>query len=167
MCPIECLPNRLGRVLHTRNTGTCTKWRLHARALSTPSRAFLPASVPRCYHMSVGVGCLRAGCISGMRQRARQPCQEERTTVNGLAENRVRHACAGASAGLPQAAVVQRAKGDDAAEGEWSPVIGVMMRRGFLSGRHKQGHGGRATEAGLNLPITNNIPVETTFTRFH
>lgn len=115
----------------------------------------------------VGVGCLRAGCISGMRQRARQPCQEERTTVNGLAENRVRHACAGASAGLPQAAVVQRAKGDDAAEGEWSPVMGVMMRRGFLSGRHKQGRGGRATEAGMNLPITNNIPVETTFTRFH
>lgn len=111
--------------------------------------------------MPVGVGCLRAGCISGMRQRARQPCQEERTTENGLAENRVCHAYTGASAGLPQAAVVQRAKGDDAAEGEWSAVMGVIMRRGFLSGR--QGHGGRATEAAVNRLITNNVPVETTF----
>lgn len=65
--------------------------------------------------MPVGVGCLRAGCISGMRQRARQPCQEELATVNGLAENRVCDACAGVSAGPPQAAVVQRVKEDDAA----------------------------------------------------
>lgn len=65
--------------------------------------------------MPVGVDCLRAGCISEMRQRARQPYQEERVTVNALTENRVCDACTRANAGLPQVTVVQRAKRDDAA----------------------------------------------------
>ena len=147
MCPIECLPNRLEHVLHTQYTETCTSGGSCSRSFHAQPCISL-FICPPCYHMPVGVGCLRGGCISGMRQRARQPCQVERMTVNGLTENQVCDACAGPSAALPQAAALQRAKRDDAAKGEWSALMGVIMRRCFLSGRYKEGQGRRAMAAG-------------------
>lgn len=124
MCPIECLPNRLQHILHTPNTETCTMRRLVRVLLSTPSPAFLSLSVLADITCRWGpVGCTQAAGAGGDEE----PDNHVKRRANGLAENRV---CP------PQAAVVQRARGDDAAEGEWPAVMEVIMRRGFLSGSY-------------------------------
>lgn len=124
MCPIECSPGRLQHILHTPNTETCTTRRL-VRVLF-----FFPRPAPLfSLYLSSLISRAGGGRWSARRHHEQDETRSQTTTLRG-------ERTASRKIGFVRLrrAVVQRARGDDAAKGEWSAVMEVIMRRRFLSG---------------------------------